>query len=309
MSRRYEGDIEMRMMEVTKRTLSLTLLSCCATVAMADDDVEKTLEADPNGTVTISNTAGMVDVRGWSRNEVHVIGDFGRGVEELEFERNGDDVTIKVKVERDHHRGGSADLEIQVPQNSSLKVSGVSADIDVRDVLGVQRLVSVSGDINSEAFGSDVEIETVSGDIELEGNDETAVTELSSVSGDVDTQNLAGEVTANSVSGELVLVDSQFSRARLHTTSGDIVFYAELLDGGRLNIETINGDLEVNFEESISAKFDIETFNGEIDNCFGPDPVRTSKYAPGTELRFSEGSGSGRVSIKTLNGDLRMCKD
>jgi hypothetical protein len=36
--------------------------------------------------------------------------------------------------------------------------------------------------------------------------------------------------------------------------------------------------------------------------------VRTSKYAPGRELRFTEGDGDARVSIKTLNGSLRLCK-
>ena len=58
----------------------------------------------------------------------------------------------------------------------------------------------------------------------------------------------------------------------------------------------------------MSARFDIETFNGNIRNCFGPDSVRTSKYAPGRELKFTEGGGSGRVTINTLNGNLRLCK-
>jgi hypothetical protein len=35
--------------------------------------------------------------------------------------------------------------------------------------------------------------------------------------------------------------------------------------------------------------------------------VRTSEYAPGTELRFREGQGMGRVRIKTLNGDISIC--
>jgi hypothetical protein len=53
----------------------------------------------------------------------------------------------------------------------------------------------------------------------------------------------------------------------------------------------------------------LETFNGEIDSCFGPKAVRTSRYAPGSELKFTEGDGAGRVTIRTLNGDLRLCRD
>ena len=293
----------------TMRTLTLTVFCLCAAGALADEEIDRTLDADAKGTVTISNTAGMIDVQGWSRNEVNVIGDIGRGVEELFFERNGDDITIQVKVSRGHHRGVSTDLEVRVPQGSSLKVSGVSADIEVKDVLGTQQLSSVSGDVISEAAGADVEIETVSGDVELQGDDQEMVAELSSVSGDVEAQNLAGEVTANSVSGDVYLIESTFNRARIHTTSGEIVFHARLLDSGRLSVETINGDVDVVFEDDVSARFDIESFNGRIDNCFGPEPVRTSQYAPGTELKFTEGGGTGRVSIKTLNGDLQMCKD
>ena len=41
------------------------------------------------------------------------------------------------------------------------------------------------------------------------------------------------------------------------------------------------------FSGDVSAKFDIDTFNGDIDNCFGPEAVRTSKYTPGWVLFFT----------------------
>ena len=70
-----------------------------------------------------------------------------------------------------------------------------------------------------------------------------------------------------------------------------------------------NGDVDIKFSGEVSARFDIETFNGRIRNCFGPEPVRTSEYAPGRELRFTEGGGEGRVVIRTLNGGLRLCTE
>ena len=296
------------MSNVTFRVSAVLCFTAAAGGALADD-IDRTLDADPNGTVSINNTSGMVDVRGWSRNEVHVTGELGSGVDELVFDRDGDTIKILVKTPRSHHRNVSSDLEVSVPAGSSLKIGTVSADIEVRDVHGIQRLQSVSGDIDSEAYEADVEIETVSGDIGLEGDDKDCVVDLNSVSGDIDAQNLLGEVKTNSVSGDIVLVDSSFRRARMQTTNGDMVFQAELHDGGRLDIETINGEVDVSFHGDVNARFDIETFNGDIDNCFGPEPVRTSRYTPGSELKFSEGNGSGRVTINTLNGDLRMCKD
>jgi DUF4097 and DUF4098 domain-containing protein YvlB len=290
------------------RILTLTCLSLIGATAMADS-IDQRLDAAADGAVTISNISGSVEVTGWSRNEVEVSGDLGSGVEELIFKRDDNEIEIRVKVPGSSKRNISSELVVHVPEKSSVKVAGVSADIDVTNVLGILNLQSVSGDIDSEVHAADVEIHTVSGDVEVQGDDKVAHSELSTVSGDIDTQNLAGEVTLNSVTGDLIVVNSSFERARMETVNGDIIFNAGLSEDGTLSVETINGDLDINFSKSVSARFDIETFNGDIRNCFGPDPVRTSKYAPGTELKFSEGDGKGRVTIKTLNGDLRLCKD
>jgi len=290
------------------RILTLACLSLIGATAFAEN-VDRRLDAASDGLVSISNIAGSVEVTGWSRNEVEVSGDIGKGVEELIFERDGNEIEITVKVPEGGGHNISSDLIIHVPEKSSVEIVGVSADVDVENVFGMQRLQSVSGDIDSEAHAADIEIESVSGDIEVQGDDKKSHTELNTVSGDIETQNLAGEAALNSVSGDLLLVNSSFDRVRLETTNGDVTFDAALSKDGTFSLETINGDLDIKFSDLVSARFDIETFNGDIRNCFGPDAVRTSRYAPGTELKFTEGDGKGRVTIKTLNGDLRLCKD
>ncbi len=295
------------MKRTTMRLLTLIFLSLMSTVSFAEE-VDKRLDAASDGVVSISNIAGSVEVTGWSRNEVEVTGTLGKDIEELIFERDGDEIEITVRAPKRHGHGISSDLVIKVPEKSSIEVVGISADIEIQNVLGEQRLQSVSGDIECEVHAGDVTLTTVSGDMEVQGDDAAGHAQLSSVSGDVEAQNLAGQLSANSVSGDVTLVNSSFDRVRLETVNGDIIFESGLSNDGSFNLETINGDVDVKFNDSISARFDIETFNGDIRNCFGPKPVRTSKYAPGTELKFTEGDGEGRVTIKTLNGDLRLCK-
>ncbi len=290
------------------RVITLTLLGAFATAGFAAEEINRTLDAAPRGTVSVSNVAGKVEVRGWSRNQVEITGELGDDVEELIFERDGDEIEIKVETRRRKSRNISSDLYIKVPQASSLEIHTVSADIDVSDVTGEQRLESVSGDITTEAYDSDMYVNTVSGDLEVSGDKKKIRSRLSSVSGDVDTENLAGEISVESVSGDVVVVNGVFNRATLETVNGDIVFHAQLLDDGRLDVETVNGGVDIEFAGNVSARFDIETFNGRIRNCFGPEAVRASKYAPGYELKFTEGSGSGRVTIETLNGNLRLCR-
>jgi len=283
-----------------------SLVALLALPASAEG-INETIDAAANGHVDIINIAGTVEVYGWSRNSVEVTGELGERVEELVVERNGDKVLVKVKVPQ---KGGSkiaSDLTIRVPTASSIDVSAVSADIEVEDVSGEQTLHTVSGDVDTEVVDNDVSAESVSGDVEVSGEGEDAVTSANTVSGDVTLFRVAGEVSAEAVSGDLTVDEGSFDRATLNTVNGEIIFQAELREGGKLTIDTVNGDVDVLFSTRVSAKFDIETFNGDISNCFGPEAQRTSKYTPGWELSFTEGDGNGRVVMSTLNGDVDVC--
>ncbi len=290
-----------------KAQLQVLLFGALLATAARGEIVEKTLDATPDGQVDIANTAGTIDVEGWSKNSVRVHGDLGSNVEELIFERDGDRVTVKVKTPNNSSRNINSDIHVWVPEKSSIEVTGVSADITVEGVHGAQNLHSVSGDVIADAFGSDLEIGSVSGDVKISGNNKDINTSANTVSGDVMLIDLAGEVKAEAVSGDLTLSGGSFDRADLQTVNGDLVFKAQLRNKGRLNGESVNGDVRIAFAGDVAAKFDVESFNGDIDNCFGPKAERTSKYAPGLELRFTQGNGEGSVSISTLNGDIDIC--
>ena len=300
----------MNMTRTPLMTLRVACLGCFIASAFGAEEVNQKIDAAPDGRVVVSNTAGSVRVSGWRENAVEVSGELGDDVRELVFERDGDEVIVRVEGGGSGHgRRVSSDLAIRVPERSALRITGVSTDIDVRGVRGELRLNSVSGDIAAQVYEADVEAVTVSGDLDLEGQGAEIYARLNSVSGDVDARRLAGEMEITSVSGDLTVDGGPFRRFNAQTTSGDMDWSASVSDDARMDVETINGDLDFIFRGELSARFDIETFNGDIRNCFGPEPQRTSRYAPGRELRFTEGEGGTRVTIKTLNGDLRLCRD
>jgi DUF4097 and DUF4098 domain-containing protein YvlB len=291
------------------RSASLALVALLALpTAQADEQIERSLAADPAGEVSVLNVAGDVTVSGWNRNEVEVKGSLGKGVDRLEFTSEGKRTVVRVVPPEGGGHTGSSRLEIHVPQGSSLSTNTVSADQTVINVRGVQRLQAVSGDVRTEAWSEEVEIKTVSGDVRLEGHGQPSLITLTTVSGDVTLSKVAGEVAANTVTGDLDFEVRPLTRGRMRTTNGDLNLHTTLAPDGRLDVETINGDMVIDFDAGVSAQFDIETFNGDIDNCFGPEPVRTSKYAPGRELRFHEGTADARVRIKSLNGGITFCR-
>lgn len=290
-----------------KRLTTIVLGVLLATPVVAED-VNETLDAASDGHVDVSNISGSVEVNGWSRSQVEVTGELGRNVEELIFKRDGDRITIKVKVPRNGGRGIESDLRIQVPQGSSLDVGTVSADIDVEDVRGEQSLNTVSGDISSEGGESDVSAQAVSGDVDINGQSKDAETSANTVSGDVTLFRVAGKATAESVSGDVIVDEGSFDRVDLSTVNGEILFQAELRNDGRLEAETVNGSVDLDLGDNVKGRFEVDTFNGDIDNCFGGKPERTSKYTPGWEWSFEDSKGDARVSVSTLNGDVTICR-
>jgi len=290
----------------TARLAALALLAS-APAALAGTPISERAAATPAGRVEISNTAGSVTVTGWTRNEVEVTGTLGEGVERLEFS-SADEVTrVKVILPQKSYRVGSTELVLKVPAGSSLAINTVSADITARGVLGSQRLMAVSGDVETEAAAEDVECKTVSGDVTVKGRGKSGLLTVTTVSGDAELTNVAGEVNGNTVSGNLTVVTGETSRSRLRSTSGNLSLDGRVTPDARLDFESISGNVRLDLKGTVNGEFDVSSFNGNIRNCFGPKPVRTSEYAPGRELRFRQGSGDARVRIKTLNGDISIC--
>ena len=286
----------------------LGLMFLASSAALAGTPLNERRPAEPAGHVEVSNTAGSVSISGWDRREVEVTGELGKGTERLEFETSGKVTHVRVILPKKSRNVESSELVIRVPSGSSIAVNTVSADVQVRGVQGSQRLQTVSANIETESAAEDVECKTVSGDVEIRGSGAPALLTLTTVSGDATVDRVAGEVNANTVSGDFRLQLGAVSRSRLRSTSGDMSMSAQLTTDARIDVEAISGDIRVDFDGPVNAEFDVSTFNGDIRNCFGPKPVRTSEYAPGRELRFREGQGTGRVRIKTLNGDVDVCR-
>lgn len=284
------------------------MLLAASPASQAGTPINESSVADPSGSVEVSNISGSVSVTGWDGNRVEVTGTLGDGTERLEFITQDKVTRIKVILPKNAHNVDDTDLVIRVPAGSSLSVNTISADITAQGVAGAQRLQSVSGDIRTVADSEDVECKSVSGDVAIDGSGKKGLIGITTVSGDVKALKVAGEVNASTVSGDVLLGLGVIERSRVRSTSGDLVLAMRMAGDGKFDAETISGDVRLNLFGDVEAEYDISTFSGDIRNCFGPKPVSTSEYTPGKELRFSEGKGSARVRIKSLNGDIKLCR-
>jgi DUF4097 and DUF4098 domain-containing protein YvlB len=296
--------------QILSKSLSLAAIALlvAAPLAQAGTPINKRGAADPKGMVEISNTAGTVTVTGWDRAEVEVTGTLGDGSERFDFATTDTLTRVKVVLPTKSWGVEDSDLVVKVPAGSSITVNTVSADIQVQGVNGSQRLQSVSANVATQAGAEDVEVKTVSGDLTVAGTGQKGLLTLTTVSGDANVTRVSGEINGNTVSGDFRLGLGAVDRSRLRTTSGNLSIAAFLPSDGRLDIDSISGDVRIDLAPPINAEFDVSSFSGDIRVCFGPKPARTDEYAPGKELRFTEGKGSARVRIKTLSSDVSVCK-
>lgn len=275
---------------------------------------QQQVAVDPHGEVDVSNIAGSIVITGWDQSTVAVTADLpsdtqrvivrgGHGRTSVCVAYNGSD---SCNSPGGFGNGGSVRLELHVPRDSQLDVSGVSADIRSHGVSGTQRLHTVSGDVDAELGSGDDEVSSVSGAIELHGSGRDGALHVSSVSGDLSVTNVAGELEARTVNGTLRAQLAPARLARLNTTSGDIDLSAQLTSGGTVETETVSGDQRIGVAASAGYSYEAKSFSGDIKNCFGQQSDR-SQYGPGDRLNGTRGGGGGQVRMQSLSGDISLC--
>ncbi len=294
-------------MMTTNRMLKLCicLLLLAPLAAAAQTEVSRTVSAESDGRVEISNIAGSVVVTGWSQNQVEVTGTLGRGVEELQVETSGGTVEIEVELPRSsNNRNGDAHLEIKVPAGSSLEVETVSASITVSGVGGRLDLESVSGSVKVTGNPEEVEAESVSGSVTV--HVDGAPVSVETVSGSIHLTGGRGMLDVESVSGSITVEASDLRQAELSSVSGRLEVSASLAGNAEVDIENHSGSTVLTLPASTSARFEVTTFSGSIDNELGPPAEKTGRYTPEKELRFKMGSGDAEVRIEGFSGSVKL---
>ncbi|MEX0733799.1 MAG: DUF4097 family beta strand repeat-containing protein [Steroidobacteraceae bacterium] len=296
-------------MSIRNALFAAATLAVIAPPAAAEQALTKRVSVVPDATVEVSNVQGSVDVAAWDRNEVELVAELESDKDELEFEATERHVRIEVDRPKGKYSGSEEDaiLTLRVPKGARLIIKTVSADIKVGGSRGEQRLKSVSGDVETQAFDAPVSLASVSGDVTLMGTGGKALVKTENVSGLTTVSGIRGSYEGEVVSGNISAAVAAAERLRVASVSGDLEVRADLGSMAHVEMESISGVIELILKPPVNADFDIESFSGDIENCFGQKARDTSKYTPGSELNFTQGSGGARVEIRTLSGEISIC--
>lgn len=295
------------------RPVFLAVSLVLAAAAAHAGTFQQEVAADPRGDVEVSNISGSIVISGWDKSAVAVTANVPGDSRRVKVTGGHGHTTVCVTYSDSHNCNsggagdqGPVDLEVHVPRGSELDVSGVSAGITSRSVVGDQHLHTVSGDIDAELGSGDDEAASVSGTIKLRGNGQEGTLHVTTVSGDLGVTNVAGELEARTVNGKLTAELSSARLVRLNTISGEIGLKARLTAGGRVETQTVSGGQKLELAAPAGYSYEAKTFSGDIDNCFGQQSDR-SQYGPGNRLEGTRGRGDGTIRIQSMSGGVSLC--
>jgi DUF4097 and DUF4098 domain-containing protein YvlB len=256
---------------------------------------------DARGTISVICPQGAVIVTGSDRNEIRVKARTESGA--IRFTSNGTRATLEPASGRGCNDGR---FEISVPAGSRVSARSWSGSVSVRGVHGDVETQTQSADVDVRDVGR-LELETLSGDVNVQGV--TGDANINTVSGGVELSGVRGDVAIETVSGDLRLSDVVAKQVRTHTTSGDLDFAGQILDGGRYEFNTHSGEIALELARDVGAQLSVSTFSGEIDSDF---PVTLKAGDPGIggdrakKLNFTLGHGTARIIAETFSGNITL---
>jgi hypothetical protein len=303
-------------MNVPASAVLLALLALAP--AEAANRFEEVREIAADGLIEVGNVAGSIRVRATQRDDVRISGSVGEGASGLRIE--GDRRRLKVAIEYPDSSGGwrgwwgggrrdDSVLELEIPAGVALKVDAVSASVDVAGAAGRRvDVATISGSVKFDGSPSRLEIESVSGAVEVDSQGIGEVV-LGSVSGRI---RLSGPVRerlrAESVSGAMRLQpEGALQALQVSVVSGDIELRAALAPNGRLSAESLSGTLDVTLPPSTSARLRASSFSGTIRSEVGT--VERETFGPGSSLDATLGDGDGEIRLESFSGTLRFRLD
>lgn len=270
-------------------------------------DTTVTVGRDP--VVDLSLVSGDVTVTAGTGSTVRV-----RGYSErlpLRFEHSGSSVRVWTPRVR-ARSAGEQRLEVVVPAGARVVAASVSGDVSVRGVGGELEATSVSGDVDVADARRRVVLSSVSGSVR--GARLAGDVRAHGVSGDVALDDVTGaDLDVETVSGEVDLRRVRATRVRTQSVSGDVAWNGTLARDGRYDFESHSGEIRLALPTDAAASLVVRTFSGSIDSNLPltmrpDDPADRDRPAARRDRRmeFTLGGGGARVTAETFSGRVTL---
>jgi hypothetical protein len=257
-----------------------------------------TVQARPAGHVDVHVFAGSVRVTSGPPGAIHVRGHFSPECH-LDVAPSGERQEIHLSCS---HGPATGDVEVQVPQMSSVDVRTMSADVSFHDINGAVHAQTVAGNI--ELHGgtpTEIDLRSTSGDVTIQSS--STSTRAHSISGDVRISGVRGRASIRTVSGECTLSGGEFSATEIETVSGDVVFQGAIAGSGTFEAQSHSGEITLHLPATTAADVEMHSTSGELVIDMG-----SGRKSAEQELIARIGPGGSRLRLRSFSGDVNVLR-
>jgi DUF4097 and DUF4098 domain-containing protein YvlB len=279
------------------RPLILTAILSVATVALADNSFDRTLNVSAQPDLYVSTGSGNIHITAGSGSQIHIVGHVHAGwsafgdvnsriqriVENPPITQSGNAVRVGEVTDHSLFNNISIDYDISVPQDVALNLHSGSGDVEVNNVGRYFAGTSGSGNVRAHGIHGPADLESGSGDLELDDNGQ-------------------GDVKAKTGSGGIHIHDFNGALAA-RTGSGDIEAAGHLQNGGGI----MTGSGEVKLHLTPDSRFTLEAATGSGDiRVHMPGVIATNSDTSRHHVTTEINGGGPALQIRTGSGDIEI---
>lgn len=254
-----------------------TALACLAAPAAAQRQEEQVLDwsgaVAPGKALVVRNLNGGITIRAADGDRARIVA--------VKRWRNGDPSRVRVELRRAGSDDGTVVACAFWREDASCDEDGYRGGDDRGGWRRNDGDVSVAFEVRVPR-GVRVVTSSVNGGLDITGA--TAGIDAETVNGGIVARTSGGPVQARTVNGGL------------DVTLGSVV-------GADLEFETVNGDVSLRVPEGLDADLSMSTVNGGVSSEL---PVTVEGRIRPKQLRATLGKGGPRLSLTTVNGNVRL---
>lgn len=244
------------------------------------------------GALVLRTVSGSVRVRGVDGEEARIRAHLDLHGDEdatdmLEVIRSEGELRVEVRGRRQRtgrlagllRSDPSGHLDVEMPRGGTLRLTGVSADLEIAGIAGEQEYRTVSGDLAITDSAGSISLTSVSGDVRLGGT--------------------ALSLEASTTSGDLAADAQLFQAVHVRSLSGDVHLAGALAAGHHHRVESVSGDLQL--MPSGGLRLQVSGLSSDVDSEL---PYR--EESSGGRRLLVIGDGIAEVSFRTMSGDASV---
>src|SRR5713101_5239043 len=272
--------------------IALVAIFLAASAAYAvEPPVHRTFNVAPGGTLTLETDVGDIRVdpgAGGVTIDVTQRTRVSNRHLDVTFDQQGNDVTVRAKLEPESHWFNSSDLDarfvVTVPSRYNVRLKTSGGDLKVGNLQGEVHCKTSGGGIRIGDANGSVQAKTSGGSIEI--------------------RRVAGDLYART-SGGGITIDEALGAVDAQTSGGSI--RARLAQQPRADsrLSTSGGGITISIAPNVSVDLDAHTSGGDVDTDV---PVTLLGRQNDSSLQGKINGGGPKLMLRSSGGSIRVRK-